>query len=346
MPSSTYGQFQDALLSPATTHPHMAGRTSIADSTTEKHLLVDSAGHLQVDVVSMSGGGDASASNQTTMIGSLSTIEGDTTSIDGKITACNTGAVVVSSSALPSGASTEATLSTVAGDTTSIDGKITACNTGAVVVSSSALPSGASTEATLSTVAGDTTSLDGKVTVCNTGAVVVSSSALPSGASSEATLAETHFQDGDAIAGASKGVLVMAKDASNNAEPMRVTTSGDVKVTQSASTNHGSQGNISNNASLSNGSTTSAVDVSDISSATVLLEDTSTGSSDGYSVEVSVDNSAFYSIGSIYPTTDGGSRFGYLTDLKLHGLIHLRLKNTSGSTTYAGVVATVVGSSN
>ncbi len=307
MPSSTYGQFQDALLSPATTHLHMAGRTSIADSTTEKHLLVDSAGHLQVDVVSMSGGGDASASNQTTMIGSLSTIEGDTTSIDGKITACDTGAVVVSSSALPTGASTEATLLTVAGDTTSLDGKVTACDTGAVVVSSSA---------------------------------------LPSGASSEATLAETHFQDGDAIAGASKGVLVMAKDASNNAEPMRVTTSGDVKVTQSASTNHGSQGNISNNASLSNGSTTSAVDVSDISSATVLLEDTSTGSSDGYSVEVSVDNSAFYSIGSIYPTTDGGSRFGYLTDLKLHGLIHLRLKNTSGSTTYAGVVATVVGSSN
>lgn len=36
-------------------------------------------------------------------------------SIDGKITAVNTGAVVVSSSALPTGASTEATLSTLAG---------------------------------------------------------------------------------------------------------------------------------------------------------------------------------------------------------------------------------------
>lgn len=40
--------------------------------------------------------------------GNLDTIAGDTTSIDGKITACNTGAVVVSSSALPTGASTAA----------------------------------------------------------------------------------------------------------------------------------------------------------------------------------------------------------------------------------------------
>lgn len=48
---------------------------------------------------------------------------------------------------LPTGAATEATLS-------SLNGKVTAVNTGAVVVSSSALPSGASTEATLSTLNG------------------------------------------------------------------------------------------------------------------------------------------------------------------------------------------------
>lgn len=80
--------------------------------------------------------------------------------------------VDVESSALPTGAATEATLST-------LNGKVTAVNTGAVVVSSSALPTGASTEATLST-------LNGKVTAVNTGAVVVSSSALPSGASTAA----------------------------------------------------------------------------------------------------------------------------------------------------------------
>ena len=59
----------------------------------------------------------------------MATIAGDTTSLDTKITACNT-----------TGLATEAgNLATIAGDTTSIDGKITACNTGAVVVSSGAI---------------------------------------------------------------------------------------------------------------------------------------------------------------------------------------------------------------
>lgn len=57
--------------------------------------------------------------------------------LNAKVTAVNTGAVVVSSSALPTGAATEVTLA-------SIDSKITAVNTGAVVVSG-ALPAGANT---------------------------------------------------------------------------------------------------------------------------------------------------------------------------------------------------------
>jgi len=55
--------------------------------------------------------------------GNLDTIAGDTTSIDGKITACDTGSL-----ALESGGN----LDTIAGDTTSIDGKITACDTGSI----------------------------------------------------------------------------------------------------------------------------------------------------------------------------------------------------------------------
>lgn len=57
--------------------------------------------------------------------------------LNAKVTAVNTGAVVVSSSALPTGAATEVTLA-------SIDSKITAVNTGAVTVSA-ALPAGANT---------------------------------------------------------------------------------------------------------------------------------------------------------------------------------------------------------
>ena len=58
----------------------------------------------------------------------------------------------VLSSALPTGAATESTLSTVASEVTSIDGKITACNTGDVTVSSSALPTGAATQTTLASI--------------------------------------------------------------------------------------------------------------------------------------------------------------------------------------------------
>ena len=66
-------------------------------------------------------------------------------SIDGKITACNTGAVAGSVTANAgtnlntSALATETTLGTVHGHVDSIDGKITACNTGAVVVSSGAI---------------------------------------------------------------------------------------------------------------------------------------------------------------------------------------------------------------
>jgi hypothetical protein len=89
-------------------------------------------------------------------------------SIDGKITTCDTGAVVVASSALPAGAASESSLA-------AMNGKVVACNTGAVVVASSALPAGAASESSLA-------AMNGKITACNTGACVVSSSALPTGA--------------------------------------------------------------------------------------------------------------------------------------------------------------------
>ena len=95
-------------------------------------------------------------------------------SVDGKIVACDTGACVVSSSALPAGAATESSLS-------ALSAKVTAVDTGACVVSSSALPAGAASEASLS-------ALSAKVTACDSGAVVVASSALPAGAASEASL--------------------------------------------------------------------------------------------------------------------------------------------------------------
>lgn len=120
---------------------------------------------LRATAVPVSVSGVATAANQATGNGLLTTIGADTSALAGCVGGTEVQVDVVSS-ALPSGAATESTLS-------SLNGKVTAVNTGAVVVSSSALPSGAATESTLST-------LNGKVTACNTGAVVISS-AIPAG---------------------------------------------------------------------------------------------------------------------------------------------------------------------
>lgn len=133
--------------------------------------------------------GAATSANQSTEIASLA-------SIDGKIVAVNTGAVTVSSSALPSGASTAAkqpalgTAGTPSADVITVQGisSMTALKVdgSAVIQPISAttlpLPTGAATETTLA-------SLNSKVTAVNTGAVVVSSSVLPSGASTAANQA-------------------------------------------------------------------------------------------------------------------------------------------------------------
>ena len=133
--------------------------------------------------------------------------------MNGKVTACNTGAVVISSGAVTATLSAtdnavldaiDAVLDTIKVDTEaietaveSLDGKVTACNTGAVVISSGAVTAtlSATDNAVLDTIAGDTTSLDGKVTACNTGAVVISSGAVT------ATLSATDNAVLDTIAG-------------------------------------------------------------------------------------------------------------------------------------------------
>lgn len=129
--------------------------------------------------------------------------ESTLSTLNAKVTAVNTGAVVVSSSALPTGAATESTLST-------LNGKVTACNTGAVVVSSSALPSGAATESTLST-------LNGKVTACNTGAVTIGA-ALPAGTNAIGKLAANDGVDiGDVSINNGSSILPTLVPASSGA---------------------------------------------------------------------------------------------------------------------------------
>ncbi len=87
----------------------LRGRTNITDETSGAFLLCDSAGHLQVDIVSGGGGGDATAANQTTGNTSLS-------NIDGKLPAAlDSGALKVKEQSPLTGFSTETTLSALNG---------------------------------------------------------------------------------------------------------------------------------------------------------------------------------------------------------------------------------------
>ena len=70
----------------------MIGRDS---GNVARLVATDANGHIEI--VSSTGAGVALESAQTTGNASLATIAGDTTSLDGKVTACNTGAVVISS---------------------------------------------------------------------------------------------------------------------------------------------------------------------------------------------------------------------------------------------------------
>ena len=108
-------------------------------------------------------------------------IKGDTTSLDSKVTACNTGAVVISSSVLPTGAATEAkqdvietTLTAIETDIaalevlqTSIDNKLPSLTgSGNLKVSieeqtSTSLPTGASTSALQNTLNSKIDTIDG-----------------------------------------------------------------------------------------------------------------------------------------------------------------------------------------
>jgi len=158
----------------------------------------------------------------------LTTIAGDTTSIDGKITACDTGAVTISA-ALPAGtnnigdfdlASAIPAGSNIIGKTYLTDGTEDA----AVNASNELQVRDDDANTALSTIAGDTTSLDGKVTACNTGDVTVGS-ALPSGTN---TIGKAYITDGteDAAVNASNELQVRDDDANTSLTSLAGTVSG------------------------------------------------------------------------------------------------------------------------
>ena len=308
-------------------------------------MEVNTSGHMKVNVenaLSINTAGLATDTLQTSGNSSL-------TSMDGKITACNTGAVVVASGSmsvsnfpatqavsavalpLPTGAGTSALQTAGNASLTSVDGKITACDTGAVVVSNITtcdtgniagsvsvsnfpatqavsaaalpLPTGAGTSALQTAGNASVASMDGKVTACNTGAVVVASG----------TLSVSNFP------------------ATQNVKINDVLTAGTYE-------------NIIAGTSLAPAAETGDIDVSNMKHINILYQDTLTSSFDGLNVLASGDSGTNYNImQQLYPTVSGSIRYASLS-INVSGLTNLKLKNTSSTATYTVVSASGFGS--
>tara|TARA_R110000751_G_scaffold5740_1_gene25755 strand:+ start:271 stop:1218 length:948 start_codon:yes stop_codon:yes gene_type:complete len=271
--------------------------------------------------------------NSDALEGKIDTSNASLSSVDGKIVAVNTGACVVSSSALPSGAASESSLA-------ALSAKVVTCDTGAVVVSSSALPSGAASESSLA-------GLNAKVVAVNTGAVVVSSSALPSGAASESSLAAlsakvTAMDSGATVVSSCalpSGASVAAKQdeiktlitATNTALAGTLTVSaGAATLTKSASTP------VSAQSILGQSTHTSAeIDVSAARHISVIANSSDTASS--HEVDLLVSN---VSGGSYFESSHSGfylaGNFHMLVTDVPYKYIKLRIKNGHSDVAVSG----------
>jgi len=252
-------------------------------------------------------------------------------SLDTKMVVCDTDQVVISSSALPSGAASSSLQTAGNASIALIDGKITACNTGAVVVSSTALAALAATS-TLQT-AGNTSlvSLDTKMVVCDTDQVVVSSTALaPLAATSTLqTAGNTSLSNLETdITTLLSYVDGLEASATDNGSKL------DDIVTNTASSGGSptrTQSSIASGSSVSGGSDVgSAVDCS---SFRTLVINGSTTTSGNLEILCSQDGGTTYRFQeSIWSNSDDSGNYYYHKVIE-HPSKHIKFKNPSSGST-------------
>ena len=316
-------------------------------------IEIDGSDSLAISAVSLPlPSGASTSANQTTGNASLS-------SIDGKVTACNTGAVIVASGTIDLGATDNAVLDSIQTntsdcavntnaigvDTTSIDGKITACNTGAVVVASGTIDLGATDNAVLDSIATNTTGLNGCVAGSELQCDVVSS-ALPAGASTSAnqTTGNASLSSMDGKLPASVGQK--AKAASF---PVTLASDEDALTFANDTTQQGSAFNLMNAVSVtgsSAGTDSTAVDVTNFNSASVLVSGSDTAAFNAYDIFVSPNSGTnYYYYGSMSTSalnSGGGtmaSRFAS-KKVELNGMTHLKITAYDTETVSATVIGT------
>ena len=302
-----------------------------------RELECDSNGLLKVDKVDVS-----SLATQATL-----------SSLNGKVTAVNTGAVVVSSSALPTGGATSALQTT--GNTTlsTMNGKITACDTSALA-----------TDATLSTLNGKVTACDtsalatqatlstlnGKVTACDTSALATQ--ATLSALNGKVTACDTGSISGTVAVSAVSGdvacthaSLPLPSGASTSANQVTGNTSlatlagcvsaNKVAVTSVPATPSSTHlymwGDASAGESVSNGSDqfSDSVDVGGYNKIAVF--GSSSNLSDEFEFQVSHNDSNWFELTSVFVQVDYSSgEFGFVVDAPFE-YVRLKKKGTGGS---------------
>ena len=312
-----------------------------ASGATMRAISIDGDGHQQVDVLSSALPTGASTSAlQGTANGHLSTISGDTTSLDGKVTTCNTGAVVISSSALPSGASTSALQTSGNTTLTSIDTRIA----DSVNAGSTTFGEAASGRIVTYSFGRDASGGNMKaISIDGDGhqQVDVLSSALPSGASTSALqgTANTSLATiaGDTTSLDSKLILPAALTSGGSLKTAILEDSSKTFATSTLmSTVTIAGGANTNSSTLDLGTTNPPDDV-------MFMVTNSASKSAIYTVHISPDNSNFF---EFQPTAlSASSRGTFFFSLKHHlntspmRYMRVNVSNTSGDSSNYSIVA-------
>jgi hypothetical protein len=185
---------------PQPTVARLQGYTDVANNATQQNILVDSSGHLQVDIVSGGGGGggDATAANQTTMISHLSDID---TAVTGTLNVADSAA--------------QFSLSTLAGAVAGSEMQVDIVSAPTLNVSDS------TAQGSLSTLASAVAGAEMQVDIVSAPTLNVSDSAAQSSLS---TLA-------GAVAGAEMQVDVVTSVLPSGAATSALQTSGNASLT-------------------------------------------------------------------------------------------------------------------
>lgn len=253
--------------------------------------------------------------------------------------------VDVTRSALPAGASTEATLS-------ALNGKVTACNTGAVTVSSSALPTGAATAANqttgithLSSIANNTSNIFGAAdsTDINVSSILTSIADFPSTVSIfDNTLATYNI----CVAGVRRDADSSPVSADDRSHPLVFNDKGRLKVSTAPAPLPATTGNITAAAQ------SVTMDVTRCSNVMFFCVGAFTGSNCAFEGSLDGSNwfsvQAVRSNANTVETTTGAlsAAPAYAWEASVNGLFRFRVRataftsGTQGWTLYPGIYAT------